>query len=135
MELSREEIRAAANKFFEENFKLEEEKRPEQREIPNGRFRCKIISTKFFNSSQKGTPGLKLTFRIIQGEYEGGLLWYDIWLTPKCRTRNGKHYGELGIEGPRGEIDLDRTYDIWTESNHWAGKARTVIESFEHCRR
>jgi hypothetical protein len=48
-------------------------------------------------SSQHGTPGYSLTFRIVNGEFAGRKLWLDCWLTPAAIPLTKRDLAKLDI--------------------------------------
>lgn len=65
--------------------------------LPKGEYDCHVVSCDLFNSRSKGTPGVKLAFRIIEGDYAGRKFWDDIWLTPAALPRAKRDLGKLGV--------------------------------------
>jgi hypothetical protein len=54
--------------------------------LPSGAYDCHIEAVELFNA-KTGTPGLKLTFRVAEGEHVGRYVWHDLWLTPAALPR------------------------------------------------
>jgi len=67
--------------------------------LPSGKYIASIESGVLSESSRKGTPSYKLTFRITEGEYKDRLVWHDIWLTEKARPIAKRDLGKLGVTG------------------------------------
>lgn len=45
----------------------------------------------------KGTPGVKLCWKIIEGEHAGRRIWHDCWLTPAALGQSKRDLGKLGV--------------------------------------
>lgn len=66
--------------------------------LPAGSYVCHIIEGKLFES-RNGTPGYKLTFKVLEpSEYAGRLLWLDCWLTAAAMPQSKRDLGKLGIK-------------------------------------
>jgi hypothetical protein len=50
-----------------------------------------------FDTSSKGTPGVKLTFTVVEGEHKGRKLWFDVWLTDAAAAQARRDLAKLGI--------------------------------------
>jgi len=68
--------------------------------IPRGEYVCHAISGEPALSAQKQTPGFKITFRIIEGEHEGRLVWHDLWFTAAALPHAKRDLAKLGITTP-----------------------------------
>ncbi len=73
----------------------------EFRPLPPGKYICHLVEGELETSSRKSTPGYKLTFKIIEGEYSGRKLWHDIWLTPAAMSMAKRDLARLGITNPK----------------------------------
>ncbi len=49
--------------------------------LPAGTYECHVHSVELFNA-RTGTPGVKIRFDVVEGEYAGRALFHDLWLTP-----------------------------------------------------
>jgi hypothetical protein len=65
--------------------------------LPRGEYIARIIKGELFESSQKGTPGYKLTFQVIEGDYVGRRFWHDIWLTQRAAPVAKRDLTKIGI--------------------------------------
>jgi len=65
--------------------------------LPAGEYVCHAIAADPFNAKLKGTPGVKLAFRVIEGEHVGRQVWHDCWLTPAALSQTKRDLGKLGI--------------------------------------
>jgi hypothetical protein len=65
--------------------------------LPAGEYVARIIGGELMTSRTNGTPGYKLTFRVLEGEYEGRQFWLDIWLTPAALPMAKRDLGKLGV--------------------------------------
>lgn len=65
--------------------------------LPSGEYVCHLIAADLFNSKTNGTPGVKLTFKILEGEHQGRQVWHDVWLTPAALPQAKRDLGKLGV--------------------------------------
>lgn len=72
--------------------------------LPTGTYTCHVLGGEPA-VSRSGTPGYKVTFRVIEGEFTGRQLWTDFWLTPAALPITRRDLGKLGITDPE---QLDR---------------------------
>ena len=49
--------------------------------VPRGEYICHVTKGELESSRSKGTPGYKIEFAVIEGEFTGRKLWHDCWLT------------------------------------------------------
>lgn len=64
--------------------------------LPAGTYIARLVSGEL-TTAKTGTPGYKLTFRVLEGEYAGRQLWCDIWLTPAALPMAKRDLAKLGI--------------------------------------
>jgi hypothetical protein len=69
---------------------------PEFAPLPPGKYIAHLVD-KAFDTSSRGTPGVKLTFAVVEGEHKGRKLWYDIWLTDAAAPQARRDLAKLGI--------------------------------------
>ncbi len=72
--------------------------------LPGGTYVCRVESGEL-DTSRKGTPGYKLTFAVLEGEYAGRKVWHDCWLTPAALSQSKRDLAKLGIDTP-GKMEL-----------------------------
>ena len=65
--------------------------------LPAGEYVCHVVSCDLFNSHTKGTPGVKLSFRVIEGDHASRIFWHDIWLTPAALPMAKRDLAKLGV--------------------------------------
>lgn len=65
--------------------------------LPAGEYIARIIAAELFTSKTKGTAGYKLSFRVLEGDYEGRQFWHDVWLTPAALPMAKRDLGKLGV--------------------------------------
>jgi Protein of unknown function (DUF669) len=71
--------------------------------LPSGTYTCRVIAGELF-TAKSGTPGYKLTFRILDGEHAGRQVWHDLWLTPAALPMTKRDLGKLGVTDP-GQLE------------------------------
>ena len=68
--------------------------------VPRGEYVCHVIKGELESSRTNRTPGYKIEFVILDGEYKGRRLWLDCWLTPAALAQSKRDLGKLGITSP-----------------------------------
>ena len=64
--------------------------------LPPGTYECHVQSGELFNA-KRGTPGYKLTFRVLTGEHAGRQFWHDLWLTAPALPMSKRDLHKLGV--------------------------------------
>jgi len=67
------------------------------RPLPRGEYIARVVSGELFSSRENETPGFKLTFSVVEGEFAGRNLWLDIWLTGPAMPMAKRDLGKLGV--------------------------------------
>jgi len=65
--------------------------------LPAGEYVCHLVAADLFNARMKGTPGVKLAFKVIEGQYAGRMFWHDCWLTEAAVPQSKRDLAKLGI--------------------------------------
>lgn len=65
--------------------------------LPSGEYVARIVAGETFESRSNGTPGYKLTFRIIEGDFAGRQFWHDLWFTPAALPMTKRDLAKLGV--------------------------------------
>ena len=65
--------------------------------LPSGTYEAHIQAIELFNA-RTGTPGVKVTFRLAEGEHAGRNLYSDLWLTPAALPQTKRDLGKLGVQ-------------------------------------
>ncbi len=68
--------------------------------VPRGEYIAHVTKGELESSRTKGTPGYKIEFKIIEGQFAGQRLWHDCWLTPAALAQSKRDLGKLGITSP-----------------------------------
>lgn len=68
--------------------------------VPKGVYDCHATKGELHSSRPKSTPGYKIEFTILDGEYKGRKLWQDCWLTAAALGQSKRDLGKLGITSP-----------------------------------
>lgn len=68
--------------------------------LPPGDYICHAITGELFTARTNHTPGYKVTFKVIEGEYAGRLFWHDLWLTAPALPMSKRDLALLGITEP-----------------------------------
>ena len=103
--------------------------------IPKGDYVCHATKGELESSRTKGTPGYKIEFTIIEGDFQGRKLWHDCWLTAAALPQTKRDLGKLGISTPE---QMERALPRWFRCKVSAvlrkdddGVERNRIRSFE----
>tara|TARA_R100000808_G_C2116755_1_gene129146 strand:- start:45 stop:572 length:528 start_codon:yes stop_codon:yes gene_type:complete len=68
--------------------------------LPAGKYVADIVAGEKCKSARKGTPGYKLTFKVVEGEHEGRQFWHDIWITETSVSMAKRDLLKVGITDP-----------------------------------
>ena len=68
--------------------------------VPRGEYVCHVTKGELESSRSKATPGYKVEFTVIEGDFTGRKLWHDCWLTPAALAQSKRDLGKLGIVSP-----------------------------------
>ena len=64
--------------------------------LPGGVYIAGIIAGEL-STAKTGTPGYKLSFKVLEGEHTGRRFWHDVWLTPAAMPMAKRDLAKLGI--------------------------------------
>ena len=80
-------------------------------QVPRGEYECHVTKGELESSRTNRTPGYKVEFTILEGEYKGQRLWLDCWLTPAALPQSKRDLLKLGITSPEMmELPLPRWF-------------------------
>jgi len=65
--------------------------------LPADDYVDRIIAGELFNSREKGTPGYKLTFKVLEGDHVGRQFWHVLWLTEAALPMAKRDLGKIGV--------------------------------------
>ena len=65
--------------------------------LPPGEYVARIDGGELFKSPEKGTPGYKLTFEVLEGEHHGRKFWHDLWLTQAALPMTKRDLAKIGV--------------------------------------
>jgi hypothetical protein len=68
--------------------------------VPRGEYECHVTRGELESSRTNRTPGYKIEFTILDGEFKGRKLWQDCWLTPAALPQTKRDLAKLGITTP-----------------------------------
>lgn len=88
--------------------------------LPRGSYVCHATKGELEQSRTKGTPGFKLEFTVIEGEFTGRKLWLDLWLTPAALPATKRDLAKLEIIS---EAQLERPLPRW-----WRCRVTAVLQ-------
>lgn len=64
--------------------------------LPRGDYVALLESAENFEA-KTGTAGVKLTFRVLEGQHAGRKVWHDCWLTEAAMKQTKRDLGKIGI--------------------------------------
>lgn len=64
--------------------------------LPAGTYEAHVESVQLFNA-KTGTPGVKIQFRVCDGEHIGRFVWHDAWLTPAALPQTKRDCAKMGL--------------------------------------
>lgn len=73
--------------------------------LPDGEYEAHLIKGELMSSHSKGTPGYKLTFRLLDESHKGRQLWHTYWLTPEALPWTKRELAKIGLT-TREQLDL-----------------------------
>ena len=65
--------------------------------LPSGAYEAHVQSVELFNAGT-GTPGVKIQFRVCDGEHAGRMVFHDLWLTPAALPQTKRDCLKLGLD-------------------------------------
>ena len=64
--------------------------------LPGGEYVARITEGSA-SAARTGTPGYKLTFEVLEGEYAGRRFWHDLWLTAAALPMTKRDLAKLRV--------------------------------------
>jgi hypothetical protein len=64
--------------------------------LPRGDYLCETAALELFNANT-GTPGVRIVFRVEEGEHRGRQVWHTCWLTEAAMPQTKRDLLKLGI--------------------------------------
>jgi hypothetical protein len=74
--------------------------------VPENDYKLKILKLKKIRASEKDTPGIAVTVKIVEGKFAGKKLTDRLWITPKSLWRLRSLLEALGMEVPKKALKL-----------------------------
>ena len=68
--------------------------------VPRGEYVCTVTKGDLEASRTRRTPGYKVEFTVVEGQFQGRKFWLDLWLTPAALPQSKRDLGKLGITTP-----------------------------------
>ena len=65
--------------------------------LPAGEYIARIADGNATTARTTGTPGYKLTFKVLDGDHAGRLFWHDVWLTDAALPMAKRDLGKIGV--------------------------------------
>lgn len=73
---------------------------------PEGDYHVKIVSAKAVRSSEKETPGIQVTYQVVEGKKKGKKITDTLWITPKSLSRVRLLLEAVGVKVPKSAVNL-----------------------------
>jgi len=67
--------------------------------LPSGTYEAHVERIEL-HQAKTGTPGVKITFRVADGDHAGRLIFHDLWLTAPAMPQTKRDLLKLGITSP-----------------------------------
>ena len=103
--------------------------------VPRGVYVCHATKGELESSRSKSTPGYKVEFTVIDGDFQGRKLWLDCWLTPAALPQSKRDLAKLGITSP---AQMEQPLPKWIRCNVTAvvrrdddGIERNKVQTFD----
>lgn len=74
-----------------------------------GDYAAKITNAEIMHSEDKGTPGIRVTFKLTSGKVKGGVVSDRFWLSPKALWRVRQLLEACGMKVPSKKVGIDVT--------------------------
>ena len=65
--------------------------------LPSGEYVCHVTGGELESSRTNATPGYKIEFTILDGEFAKRKVWHDCWLTEAALPQSKRDLGKLGV--------------------------------------
>lgn len=69
---------------------------PDFTPLPAGTYTAHVHAVELFKA-KTGTPGVKIQFRVCDGEHTGRMIFHDNWLTRAAMPQTKRDMGKLGL--------------------------------------
>jgi hypothetical protein len=106
---------------------------------PPGDYHVKVLGAKSVRSSEKDTPGLEVSFQVIEGKKKGKKFKDTLWLTPKSLKRVRLLLEAVGVKVPKSAVNLPlgklKGKTLWVELDDeeregYDTRSRVTFEGF-----
>jgi hypothetical protein len=65
--------------------------------IPAGEYTADIVAGEAIEGRANGTPGYRLTFVVVDGDFSGRRFWHDLWFTEKALPQAKRDLAKIGV--------------------------------------
>jgi len=105
--------------------------------LPAGTYTAHVHIVELFKTQTKGTPGVKVQFRVCDGEHVGRMVFHDCWLTAPALPQSKRDLAKLGLATvdqlettvvPSGRIRCKLRVALRTDDS---GESFNRVRSFE----
>lgn len=104
--------------------------------IAEGKYMCVIHEAKE-TTSQQGTPGVEVVFRIVGGDFDGRFIWDRIWFTQKAMGMARWKVECTGMVIPAGAWTLEpsalvnRRVEVTVRHEEYDGKTQAKVKGWD----
>ena len=86
---------------------------------PEGDYHVQILKAESVRSGDKDTPGLKVTFKVLDGKKKNKTFSDTLWITPKSLVRIRLLLEAVGVKVPKSAVNLPlaklKGKELWVE--------------------
>lgn len=65
--------------------------------LPTGEYTANIVAGEAIEGRTNGTPGYRLTFVVVDGDFSGRRFWLDLWFTEKALPQAKRDLAKIGV--------------------------------------
>jgi hypothetical protein len=68
--------------------------------LPAGEYIAHLSAGELIQSRTNQTPGYRMTFTVIEGDFTNRRFWHECWLTPAALPQSKRDLAKIGISKP-----------------------------------
>ena len=68
--------------------------------LPSGEYIAHLTAGELIQSRTNQTPGYRMTFTVIEGDFANRRFWHECWLTPAALPQTKRDLAKIGISKP-----------------------------------
>jgi len=103
--------------------------------LPAGEYVARIVEGEPVQSRSNRTPGYRLTFKVVEGDFVNRRFWQEIWLTPAALPMAKRDLAKLGVQSLE-QLETPLPQGIRVKARlalrkNDAGEEHNAVKSFE----